>query len=175
LIKRLPGKNLVRSRILLSLLTGTASIIAGTITANAMPTGVFLLHPGATAPGADDCRDLTVRVRPSVEKAEAWYWGRAPFGSDLEFYMFLSQTRMETTFSAEGDYDTGELRNLQTKGDETTFDLIPDEHPAKIIKGSIRQSGDGSALAITLYGVPTSAAETDRVTYYCSFNADTQT
>lgn len=165
----------MRSRLLLSLLAGIAPTIAVTIAANAMPTGVFLLHPGAKAPSADDCRSLTVRVRPSLGKAEAWYWGRAPFGSDLEFYMFLSQTRMETTFSAEGDYDSGELRNLQTRGDETTFDLIPDEHPAEVIRGSIRQSGDGAVLAITLYGVPTSVADTDRVTYYCYFDADTQT
>ncbi len=113
------------------------------------------------------------RVRPSVERQKPWYWD-ARLGSEMEFYLFLSKTRMETTFSAEGDYDTGELRNLQTRGDKTTFELVPDDHPAQVVSGWIEQSRDGSVLSVTLHDVPTIAAEMDRTTYYCSFDAGTQ-
>lgn len=157
-----------------SQLAGIAIVLVAEGAAIAMPTGVFLLYPGNTAPSGADCRSLSARVRPSVEKAEAWYWGRAPFGSEMEFYLFLSKTRMETTFSAEGDYDTGELRNPQTRGDKTTFELVPDDHPAQVVSGWIEQSRDGSVLSVTLHDVPTIAAEMDRTTYYCSFDAGTQ-
>lgn len=76
-----------------SQLAGIAIVLVSEGAAIAMPTGVFLLHPGNTAPSGADCRSLSARVRPSVKKAEAWYWGRAPFGSEMEFYLFLSKTR----------------------------------------------------------------------------------
>jgi len=162
------------SQQLRSQLAGVAIVLVSVGAATAMPTGVYLLHPGNTAPSGADCGSLLARVRPSVEKAEAWYWGRAPFGSALEFYLFLSATRMETTFSAEGDYDTGELRNLQPKGDKTTFELVPDDHPSLVIRGSIEATRESPVLAVTLHGIPTGSGETDRVTYYCSFDAETQ-
>lgn len=67
-------------------------------------------------------------MKPSREKAEAWLWGREPFGSELEFYLFLNQNQMEATYAAEGDYDPGALRLGDAKGDEYAFELIPHDH-----------------------------------------------
>lgn len=135
------------------------------------PTGIFLWHPDqAEPPSPDDCKALVSRVRPSREKAEAWLWGRIPQGTELEFYLFLSEDRMEPTFSAEGDYDTGELRLGSTVGDETAFDLIPDDHPSVTIKGSIIAPTESPVVTVVLRNVPSTDVTADRTTYYCRFS-----
>jgi hypothetical protein len=133
-------------------------------------TGIFLWYPDQTEPPSpEDCKALVSSVRPSREKAEAWLWGRIPQGTELEFYLFLSEDRMEPTFSAEGDYDTGELRLGSTVGDETTFDLIPDDHPSVTITGSIIAPTESPVVTVVLRNVPSTDAPADRVTYYCRF------
>jgi len=135
------------------------------------PTGIFLWHPDqAEPPSPDDCKALVSRVRPSREKAEAWLWGRIPQGTELEFYLFLSEDRMEPTFSAEGDYDTGELRLGSTVGDETAFDLIPDDHPSVTIKGSIIAPTESPVVTVVLRNVPSTDVTADRTAYYCRFS-----
>lgn len=169
---KIDGYGIISARRIRPLLVGSF-LLASTSLAPAMPTGVFLLYKGPTPPSADDCRSLSARVRPSIEKAEAWYWGRAPFGSELEFYLFLREDRMETTFSGEGDYDVGDLRNLQTEGGKTSFELVPDDHPSETISGLIESSRGSPVLTVTLYGIPTSDGKADRVSYYCSFDGET--
>lgn len=138
------------------------------------PTGVFLWYPERGTPTSQDCEDVVARVGPSLEKAEAWLWGRAPFGSELEFYLFLSEDRMETTFSAEGDYDIGTLRLGRTAEDETSFELIPDDHPSITVAGSIVAPQGSSTLTVILRDVPSTNGPTDRMTYYCRFDAETE-
>ncbi|AZN70029.1 hypothetical protein D5400_00960 [Georhizobium profundi] len=138
------------------------------------PTGVFLWYPEQGTPTSQDCDDIVARVGPSLEKAEAWLWGRAPFGSELEFYLFLTKDRMETTFSAEGDYDTGTLRLGPTIGDETTFELVPEDHPTITISGSIVAPKDSSAVTIILRDVPSTNGPADRVAHYCRFDDETE-
>ncbi|MEX4009885.1 hypothetical protein [Neoaquamicrobium sediminum] len=138
------------------------------------PTGVFLWYPEPGTPTSQDCDDAVARIGPSLEKAEAWLWGRAPFGSELEFYLFLTGDRMETTFSAEGDYDTGRLRLSGTVGDETTFELAPEDHPTITITGSFVASRDSSVVTVILRDVPSTNGPADRVTHYCRFDDETE-
>jgi len=134
------------------------------------PTGIFLWYPDqAEPPSPEDCKALVSRVKPSREKAEAWLWGRVPQDSELEFYLFLTEDRMEPTFSAEGDYDSGKLRLGRTVGDETAFELIPDDHPTIAIRGSITAPTGSPVLTVLLRDVPSTDAPADRVTYYCRF------
>ena len=117
---------------------------------------------------------LVRRIRPSREKADALLWGRVPFGSDMEYYLFLDQRRMETTYAAEGDYDTGSVRFGQTRGDETVFELIPDDHPTETIAGNIIAPAGSSVVKVVLRNVPSSNGAADRVTYFCRFEDDTE-
>ena len=153
-----------------SALAAFAVSLCGTVTVFAMPTGVFLWYPtDANPPSSADCDALVARTQPSIEKAEAWYFGRAPFGAGLEFYLFLDENRMEPTFSAEGDYDLGTLRNVRTAGDETTFELVPDDHPEKPISGTILASEGSSVVTVTLHDVPSNGRTADRTIHYCRF------
>ncbi|WP_245453341.1 hypothetical protein [Aquibium carbonis] len=152
------------------IILAVVGISAADNAAASAPTGIFLWYPDqAEPPSSEDCEALVSRVNPSREKAEAWFWGRVPQGTELEFYLFLSKDRMEPTFSAEGDYDTGELRLGSTVGDETAFDLIPDDHPTVAIRGSIIAPKSSPVLTVVLRDVPSVDAPADRVTYYCRF------
>lgn len=134
-------------------------------------TGIFLWYPEqATAPSSADCDALVQRVGPSRQKAEAWLWGRAPFGAELEFYLFVSKDRMEPTYAAEGDYDTGALRLGQTAGHETPFELTPDDHPSVTIEGTIVAPQSSSVVTVILRDVPTTDGKADRTTYFCRFD-----
>lgn len=154
----------------------SAAFLAATVGASlGAPAGVFLWYPDqATPPTSQECDDHVSRTRPSREKAEAWLWGRAPLGSELEFYLFLYGDRMETTFSAEGDYDSGTLRLGRTDGDETTFELVPDDHPSVTITGLIVAPEESSIVTVTLRDVPSTNGPADRVTYYCRFDEETE-
>lgn len=149
---------------------------ANAAAASDMPTGVFLWHPEqAAAPSSSDCDGHVQRVNPSVEKAEAWYWGRAPFGSELEFYLFITEDRMEPTFSAEGDFDFGMLQLSDTVGDETTFELVPDDHPSVTISGSIVAPKNSPVVTVILRDVPANGGKADRTAYYCRFGEEAKT
>ncbi|MEP0498836.1 MULTISPECIES: hypothetical protein [Alphaproteobacteria] len=166
-------KRVKRARgLLLAMLVDAASPAAASA-----PIGVFIWYPDqATAPSSADCKALVQRVRPSREKAEAWLWGRAPFGSEMEYYLFVSENRMEPTYAAEGDYDTGALRLGQVDGDTTAFELIPDDHPEVTIAGSITAPAGSAVVTVTLRDVPTTNGKSDRTTYFCRFDdAGTET
>jgi hypothetical protein len=153
-----------------------AASLAGVLPALAEPpTGAFLWFPEQGAvPSSADCDALVRRIRPSREKADALLWGRVPFDSDMEYYLFLDQRRMETTYAAEGDYDTGSVRFGQTRGDETAFELIPDDHPTVTIAGNIIAPAGSSVVKVILRNVPSSNGAADRVTYFCRFEDDTE-
>lgn len=126
-------KENMRAKRLSGICLGVWLVSALPATANEA-TGIFLWYPDqAKAPSSADCDALVRRVGPSRQKAEAWLWGRAPFGAELEFYLFVTDNRMEPTYAAEGDYDTGALRLGQAIGDETPFELTPDDHPSVTI------------------------------------------
>ena len=93
----------------------------------------------------------------------------------MEYYLFLDQRRMETTYAAEGDYDTGSVLFGQTRGDETAFELIPDDHPTVTIAGNIFTPVGSSVVKVVLRNVPSSNGTRDRVTYFCRFEDDTKT
>ena len=69
------------------------------------PVGTYLWFPNAGGPKSEnECRDLVERVKPSRKRVEQWLWGRMPNsdpGTD-DFYLVLTETRMDPTFSAEG-------------------------------------------------------------------------
>lgn len=139
-------------------------------TAAQVPEGVFLWFPEQGAmPSSADCDALVQLRKPSREKAEALFWGRAPFGSELEFYLFLDRSRMEPTYAAEGDYDTGSIRFGQTQGDETAFELVPDDHPTVTIKGVITAPSGSSVIKVVLRNIPSHDGMADRVSYFCRF------
>ena len=139
------------------------------------PTGVFLWFADQRAvPSSADCDAHVRRIRPSREKAETLLWGRLPFGSDMEYYLFLDQRRMETTYAAEGDFDTGSVLFGQTLRGETAFELIPDDHPTVTIEGTIVAPADSSVITVILRNVPSSNGATDRVSYFCRFEGDSE-
>lgn len=82
---------------------------------------------------------------------------------------------MEPTFSAEGDYDFGRLSLSPTMDDETSFELVPDDHPAVVIAGSIVASKESSVVTVILRDVPANGGKADRTTYYCRFGEEAET
>jgi len=152
----------------------TMILLFGTSTklASAQPEGVFLWFPNSSvAPSDDDCRNLVKEVKPSRSKAEDWLWGRVPEGDDklVEFYLFLSQNRMEPTFAAEGDYDYGSVTWGATNDGTTAFILTPDDHPETTIEGTVTVAPEGQVVEVLLKDVPMNGQSVDRRTYFCSF------
>jgi hypothetical protein len=136
------------------------------------PLGVYLWYPGpARVPTEEDCAALIREIQPSRDRAEDWLWGRVPdsFGQGREFYLFLSSTRMETTFSAEGDFNFGSVQFGTTTNGATSFTLIPDDHPDITIQGTVRAQPDSRVIVLRLRDIPTDAGKQDRVSYYCRF------
>ena len=128
---------------------------------------VFVWYPDqATRPTSSECRNLLDRTKPSRAKAEAWLWGRAPANAELEFYLVISERRMDTTFAAEGDYDTGEVVWEATIGNVASFSLKPDDHPDMSIAGTLDYS-DPPVVTVTLTGIPATNGVSDRTTHYC--------
>jgi hypothetical protein len=137
------------------------------------PTGVYLWYPQkGTAPSDSDCRDLVRNTRPSVEKAEDWLWGRVPNNPDSEpeFYLFVRQHDMETTYSAEGDYDTGSVTWTATDNGRAQFELRPSDHPDTVILGYINVPMDSSVVTVVLKDVPSATGKSDRTTFFCRFD-----
>ena len=137
------------------------------------PVGTYLWYPGPGGPKSEqDCRDLVARVMPTKEKAEMSLWGTVPpsdpaFGS---FFLLLSETRMEPTFAAEGDYDFGDVRLGNTRDGETPFKLVPDDHPDVTVEGTIVAKPDSDIVTVILRGIPPYNGESDRTTHYCRFD-----
>jgi hypothetical protein len=140
-----------------------------------VPSGVFLWYSASPGPPSDaDCMALVDTVRPSVDKAEDWLWGRVPDrpSDALEFYLFVSEDRIETTFAAEGDYDSGRVSWGPAVQGVTEFELRPDNHPAVTVSGSITSPAGRSVLTLVLRDIPTGTGTgpVDRRSYYCRFD-----
>jgi len=144
------------------------------------PLGAYLWFSGPGNPASDqDCRDLVARVKPTREKAEMSLWGTIPEGDPAagSFYLLLSQSRLEPTYAAEGDYDFGNVMlGPTTSTGETPFKLTPDDHPDVTIEGSIVAPPDSQIVAVTWKGIPFDGGVKDRTTYFCRFeDAGTET
>lgn len=150
-----------------------ALVACATVAVSAAPSeGVLLWYPESSAVPSDrDCRDLVARVQPSRKKAEDWLWGRVPEGSgaELEFYLFVSGTRLEPTFAAEGDYDAGTVEWGETRDGTTSFTLTPDDHAGTRIEGTVVAREETSIVIVTLRDIPLDDGKHDRTNYYCRF------
>jgi len=147
-------------------------MIPAAIGAEKSPVGAYLWFPEPGGPKSDqNCRDLVARVEPSQEKAEMSLWGTIPEGDPAagSFYLILSQTRMEPTYAAEGDYDFGDVQLGETRNGETPFKLVPDDHPDVTIDGTIVAKPDSEIVTVTLRGIPLDNGKSDRTVYYCRF------
>lgn len=136
------------------------------------PVGAYLWYPEAGGPKSDqDCRNLVASVRPTREKAEMSLWGTIPENDPAagSFYLLLSQTRMEPTYAAEGDYDFGAVRLGQTKDGETPFQLTPDDHRDVTIHGVVVARPNSEIVTVILRGIPLDTGTTDRAVHYCRF------
>lgn len=87
-----------------------------------------------------------------------------------DFYLVLTETRMDPSFSAEGDYDAGEVALGPTMNGETPFTLVPDDHPDSTIKGTIVANQNSQIVAVTLRDIPLDDGQTYRTVYYCRFD-----
>ncbi len=146
--------------------------VPNSLRAQESPVGTYLWFPEPGGPKSEqDCRDLVGRVRPSKEKAEMSLWGRLPENDPSvgSFYLLLSATRMEPTYAAEGDYDSGNITLGKAVDGETSFTLVPEDHPDTPIKGTIMAKRDSSIVVVTLRGIPLDSGTTDRTTYFCRF------
>jgi hypothetical protein len=136
------------------------------------PVGTYLWFPGRIGANADrECRELVARVRPSGEKAEMSFWGAVPDGAQFEesFYLILTESRMEATYAAEGDYSSGAVEIGETKAGKTSFRLMPDDHPGLTIQGEIVAKPGKEIIAVTIRGIPVDGGKVDRTTYFCRF------
>lgn len=139
---------------------------------NNLPVGSYLWYPEPGGPKSDqDCRDLVARVQPTREKAEMSLWGTIPQNDPAagSFFLLLSPTRMEPTYAAEGDYDFGDVRLGETRGGETPFELMPDDHDDVTIKGTIVAKPGSEIVTVILRGIPLDGGAADRTIYYCRF------
>lgn len=146
--------------------------------ASSPPTGVYLWYPEPKSPSDADCERLVAEVQPSLKKAEDSVWGRLAQSSEdhVEFYLFVTQSRIEPTFAAEGDFDQGTVRFLATQGASTKFLLTPDDHPDVTIRGIINAPADSRAVSVKLERIPLDDGNSqDRTTYYCRFTEEAKT
>jgi hypothetical protein len=169
--------DLSKFRYLPNFIAALASAAFGSLTPVAAaheqpPVGTYLWFPDPVGPKSDqDCRDLVARVQPSEKKAEMLLWGAVPDGGSLEdsFYLILSESRMEPTYAAEGDYNAGTVTFGETVEGETPFQLVPDDHPDMTIEGTIVAKPGSEIVVVTLRGIPLNDGAADRTTYYCRF------
>lgn len=138
------------------------------------PVGNYLWFPRADGPKSDaDCKSLVVALKPTDEQVQQWYWGRAPndYRADTPFFLIVTPDRIETTFSAEGDFDSGEVKFGETHNGETTFTLKPDDHPNELVKGKITAKTGSAIVTLTLFAIPYDDESKDRVSYFCRFDS----
>lgn len=139
------------------------------------PLGSYVWYPGDGGPKTDsDCVRLVEKLKPTKEMVQQWYWGRAPKDdfSEVPYFLIVSADRMETTFSAEGDFDYGSVKFGGTRNGETRFMLKPDEHPDTAIEGEISAPSDSQIVKVTLFRVPFDDESKDRISYFCRFQSD---
>jgi hypothetical protein len=151
---------------------GHAAAASKVVSEERSPVGAYLWFPEPGGPKSDqDCRDLVAQIRPTKEKAEMSLWGTIPENDPAagSFYVLLSDSRMEPTFAAEGDYDFGNIRLGETSNGETPFTLVPDDHPDVTINGMIVAKPGSEIVTVILRGIPVDSTTTDRTTYYCRF------
>ena len=150
----------------------TVAVLSNALAENS-PVGAYLWFPGPGNPASDqDCRSLVARVQPTKEKAEMSLWGTIPEGDPAagSFYLLLSQSRMEPTYAAEGDYDFGDVvLGPTTSSGETPFKLTPDDHPDLTIEGTIVAPPDRLTVTVTWKAIPFDDGAKDRTTYFCRF------
>ena len=168
-----------RTLVIFTSITAIVSFIAsntfGQNSLESSPVGTYLLFPDPLGPRSDsDCRDLVTKLKPSVKQAQQWLWGQMPNVNPAEapFYIIITKSRMEPTFSGEGDYDIGNLSFGETNLGKTPFTLIPDDHPDVKIGGSILAKSDSEIVTVTLNAVPSDDGFKDRTVYYCRFDDD---
>jgi hypothetical protein len=152
--------------------------LPGSLRAEESPVGTYLWFPEPGGPKSEqDCIDLVDRVKPSKEKAENSLWGAVPESDPVEdsFYLILSESRMEPTYAAEGDYDFGTVSLGTTLNGETPFTLLPDDHPDTPINGTIFAKPGSNIVVVILRGVPLDSGTTDRTTYFCRFEGGVET
>ncbi len=89
----------------------------------------------------------------------------------MPYFLIISAGRIETTFSAEGDFDYGDVKFSETRDGVTKFTLKPDEHPDNPIKGEIIARVDSQIVKVTLFGVPFDEESKDRNSYFCRFES----
>lgn len=136
------------------------------------PIGAYLWYPDPAGPQSDqNCRDLVARVKPTKEKAEMSLWGTIPQNDPAAgtFYLLLSKSRMEPTYAAEGDYDFGSVQLGETRNGETSFKLVPDDHPDVTIEGTVAAKPESQIVTVTWRGIPLDDSTTDRTVKFCRF------
>ena len=104
--------------------------------------------------------------------------GHIPEGDPAagSLYLLLSDTRMDPTYAAEGDYDFGNVQLGETKDGETPFKLVPDDHPDVTIDGTIVAKPDSEIVIVTWRGIPLDDSTTERTVKFCRFeDAGTET
>ena len=151
---------------------------APSIAAEQSPVGAYLWYPDPGGPQTDqDCRDLVAHVKPTKEKAERSLWGTIPENDPAAdtFYLLLSDTRMDLTYAAEGDYDFGNVQLGETLNGETPFKLVPDDHPDVIIHGTIVAKPDSDIVTVTWRGIPLDDIDKNRTVKFCRFDLGTAT
>jgi hypothetical protein len=151
----------------------TVCVLSNALAQNS-PVGAYLWFSGPGNPASDqDCRDLVARVQPSREKAEMSLWGTIPEGDPAagSFYLLLSQSRMEPTYGAEGDYDFGDVvLGPTSRNGESPFTLTPDDHPDTTIEGTIAAPPDSLIVVVTWKAIPFDSGAKDRTTWFCRFD-----
>lgn len=136
------------------------------------PFGNYLWYPETGGPKSDaDCEALVNKLKPTDEMVRQWQWGRMPneYFAQMPFFLIVSPGRIDTTFSAEGDFDTGDVKFEQPVQGETSFTLAPDDHPSERIKGKIAAAPDSKIVTLTLFGVPYDDEARNRISYFCKF------
>jgi hypothetical protein len=139
-----------------------------------IPIGSYIWYPGKGGPKSDaDCISLVEKMKPTEEQVQQWYWGRTPNNdfASMPFFLIVSAERIETTFSAEGDFDYGDVKFEETREGETKFLLKPDEHPDNTIVGKITAHSDSQIVKVTLFAIPLDEESKDRVSYFCRFQS----
>jgi hypothetical protein len=135
------------------------------------PIGAYLWYPEAGGPKSDkNCLDLVARGCPTKEKAEMSLWGSIPESDPAigSFFLLLSETRMEPTYGAEGDYDFGDVQLGKTEKRDAV-QARPGRSPGHDVDGTIVASPGREIVTVTLHGIPTDGGRRDRTTYFCRF------
>ena len=56
-----------------------------------------------------------------------------------------------------------------TEDGETSFSLVPDDHPDVVIHGSVVAKPTSDVVVVTLRDIPANGGKQDRTLYFCRF------